>query len=170
VTIYIVTTVIGMIAIMPMVANSMRRMWTFAITHPEQSAVMVGPGRYSVSIRGSHPDFMPNMDAFIGIVAGVAIITISLLSAAVVRRLHDRDRSGRWGLMPLPFLGFAMFGMHALFRSIGDGAAPIGLFSLLFLNNLVYLASVVTLIVMLARAGTIGPNSYGPDPQEMSAA
>ena len=38
------------------------------------------------------------------------------------------------------------------------------LFFLLFLNNLLYLVALASLIVLLVLGGTAGPNRFGPEP------
>ena len=93
----------------------------------------------------------------------IAVITVALLAAAVARRLHDRDRSGLWGLAPLPFLSFGLVGMHYLMTSFSGPQQPdLGAFFFLFLNNITYLAILVTLVVQLASRGTEGENRFGP--------
>ena len=40
----------------------------------------------------------------------------------------------------------------------------LGLFALLFANNLIYIASLVLLVVLLTGRGTAGDNRFGPPP------
>jgi uncharacterized membrane protein YhaH (DUF805 family) len=103
-----------------------------------------------------------------GLVAQFAIVTafaVLLLAAAVARRLHDRGRSGLVGLLPLPFLGIGFAIMPQLFHvavaRTPDLHALGRLFPLLFVNNLVYLASLAYLVVQLVSPGTSGPNRFG---------
>ncbi len=105
-----------------------------------------------------------------GGIAALAVFTgfiLLLLAAAVTRRLHDRDRTGLWGLLPLPFLA-ATFALaqrkHAPLRTLFD--ADPGFTSVLLLSGLLYLASFLFLIVLLGGEGTTGPNRFGPDPRE----
>jgi uncharacterized membrane protein YhaH (DUF805 family) len=160
---------LGMIAMMlvmvPMMVEAITRIERFAAEHPDQVTRTVGPGSYSVRIEGNHPELMPD---FGGLVAGVgfaALISIVLLAAPVVRRLHDCGRTGLWGLIPAAFLLSGMVGMSQLFAQLTDGGEPpFTLFFGLFLNNLVYLASLGVLIYMLAQPGTVGENRFGPPP------
>ncbi len=156
----------GMGAIMlPEMAASMEQMQQFSKDHPEQATVRQGPGHYSITIHGYHPELMPDFNRVVSLTfIGVAAI-ILLLAAAVARRLHDRGKSGAWGLMPLPFLGFASALMPMLFAQIGQGepdpSSFMGWFFALFINNLLYLVSLVFLVVLLCGASTKGENRYG---------
>ena len=152
----------GMTAIMvPMMMNTFAKMQQFAVAHPEQATIESGPGSYSITIQGSHPELMPDFGNIIGAVAAVCILVICLLAAAVVRRLHDRGKSGLWGLMPVPFLmaGFAI--MPVAMRELDS---DITLFFILFFNNLIYLVCLGALVLLLAGAGSLGENRYGPPP------
>lgn len=95
------------------------------------------------------------------VMAALALITILLLAASVVRRLHDRGSSGWWGLLPVPFLFLGLLGM-TVFRSGAAGAGTSSLFLLLSLNNIAYMVSIVVLIVMLAWSSEPRDNRYGP--------
>ena len=87
---------------------------------------------------------------------------ILFLAAAVARRLHDRDRSALWGLLPLPFLAFGFVAMRSLFAAFGTGHEPdLRLFTALVVSNMLYLGSLTFLIVQLASGGNPGPNRYG---------
>ena len=154
---------VGMGAVMlPVIADSLTRMQQFAAAHPDQATVTTGPGTYSVQIQGSHPELLPDMGGFAARVGIVTVVAVLLLAAAVARRLHDRGRSGLWGLLPLPFLAFGLLGMNRLFASFGPGAIPdFRLFGALFLNNLVYLGSLLLLVIQLASSGMQEPNRYG---------
>ncbi|EGF90575.1 hypothetical protein ABI_36000 [Asticcacaulis biprosthecium C19] len=101
---------------------------------------------------------MANM---MGMMAIVFIFAISLLAAAVARRLHDRGKSGAWGLMPLPFITFASVMMPTVFAQT---FADMGLFFTMFINNVLYIAALVFLVILLAGAGSEGENRFGPDP------
>lgn len=104
------------------------------------------------------PDFR-----ILGATLGVTIVlAVSLLAAAVARRLHDRDMTAIWGLMPVPFLGIAAVGFPLMMADMMASEAPnFGLVGLLFLNNVAYMAALVTLIIILAQRGTSGPNRFG---------
>lgn len=110
-------------------------------------------------------EMMPNFEFLvIGsiVVQGVAIL---LLAAAVVRRLHDRDRAGYWGLLPLPCTLAALLLAPASMESFrAPPVAPPPILLASFLNGMAYWVLFIVLIVMLAREGTTGPNRFGPEP------
>lgn len=155
----------GMGAIMmPEMAVTMERMQRFAAEHPDQATVERGPGHYSITIHGHHPELMPDFGRMMSLITVGITAIVLLLAAAVVRRLHDRGKSGAWGLMPIPFLVFASAAMPMLFAQFDQGEPDIGSFfgwfSALFINNLLYLASLVFLVVLLCGASTKGENRY----------
>lgn len=93
-----------------------------------------------------------------------AAATAALLAAAVVRRLHDIDESGLWGLMPLPFLAIDVIGFPRALVHYARRIDDPWLFGGLFANNLFYLATMGALLTMLLRDGSPGPNRHGPAP------
>jgi len=152
---------------LPVMRDSMMRMQRFAAEHPGQAHIEQGPGHYSITIEGYHPELMPDLSGASYAFAVVVALFVLLVAASVARRLHDRDKSGLWGLLPLPFLAasFALF--PVLSRSFSASEPDFGLFGLLFLNNLLYLAVLGYLILLLIGQGTPGPNRFGPEPGRM---
>ena len=152
---FIIIMVAGSIIFIPMMIGSLTAMQQFAAQHPDQATITSGPGQYSISIQGNHPEFMPaeSMALFLGVTFGLAIL---LYAAAVVRRLHDRGKSGWWGLMPLPFVIYSSVQMPRAFGAAGD-LPGMTLFFSIFLSNLVYIVTLIWLIVLLA-----GPSEPAP--------
>lgn len=163
---YLAVVVIGgmallMSATMPMMLSSMGRIERYAQAHPEQSHVVRTPGHTTITVEGDHPDLIPEFGGM-GIVMSVGgLLIVLLLAAAITRRLHDLDRSGRAALPPLVFLLVALLLMPFALRS--NGASPV-LFLPLFLNNMLYLATVARLLFQLSRPGTPGENQFGAPP------
>jgi len=146
----------------PRIFGTFARIGQFAREHPERTTVISGSGHISISIEGAHPELMPNMLGMMHGIAAVSAVTVLLLAAAVTRRLHDRGRTGAWGLVPAILLAIGFYGMSKMFAGFGTGTPPDPrLFSALLLNNFAYLASLVFLIVQLASAGGTGPNRFG---------
>jgi uncharacterized membrane protein YhaH (DUF805 family) len=142
------------------------RMQEFARAHPDQVTVEQGPGHYSMEIHGNHPELMPDMRAFLGLVMVAALAIILLIAAAAARRLHDSNVTGWIGLIPVVFLFSGFWLMNDLFGSVQAGKEPdLGRFFLTFGNNLVYIFCLVGLVYLLARKGSPGNNSYGPPPR-----
>ena len=139
-------------------------MSAFAAAHPDAATVHSSPGQYSIQIDGGHPEApVPDFTVFF---AGMWLMVgslVLLLAAAVARRLHDRNLPAYWGVLPVPFLVIGVTVLPVLMAQMmqGQGEPNFGLFALLFLNNLVYMIALVSLIVMLAMRGTEGPNRFG---------
>jgi len=113
------------------------------------------------SLDSGEPVFAVAVTAFMVVTAAGAAATIVLLAAAVTRRLHDRDLRGAWALVPVLLLGTAFTFFARLIGTFEEEPDPL-LFAAGFINNLVYLASVVALTWQLARAGSPGDNRFGP--------
>lgn len=93
--------------------------------------------------------------------AGIALVCIGLLAAAVTRRLHDCNRGGLFGLMPLPFL-FASF---AFMSNLADEQAEDeAVLLMMVFNNMIYIVFLLVLVVLCVQPGTKGDNRFGPPP------
>lgn len=158
IALFLGATVVSAAAMIPEMTRTMAKMQRFAAEHPDQAVVKSGPGHYSISIKGSHPEMMPDIGLFLITMQIVAGALVVLLAAAVARRLHDSDRTALWGLAPLPFLAAGMAMMPRRLDALETVSTYI---PLLLLNNLAYLIAVGSLIAMLARKGTDGPNRFG---------
>jgi uncharacterized membrane protein YhaH (DUF805 family) len=158
----VVLDFVAMLGLMgPAMADSFARMQRFAAAHPGQATVESGPGHYSISVHGHHPELMPDMSFLSTSIGLIGLVNVVLLAAAVTRRLHDRCRRGWWGLLPLPFLGFASVMMPRMFAGFGRGHAPdMALFFAIFFNNLLYLASLLLLVILLVGDAAKGPNRF----------
>ena len=153
-----------MVAMMIVMNDAFARLGRFAREHPDQVETIRTPTGVSWSVKGSHPELVPDFNLFILVVAVVAAVSVVLLAAAVTRRLHDSNRRGWWGLLPLPFLaaGFALF--PGLFGSFGGPDPDMRLFALLMVNTMAYLACLLALVILLCLGGTRGENRFGPQP------
>ena len=87
--------------------------------------------------------------AFLASTAVGVLAAVSLLAAAVTRRLHDRGYRGWWALAPLTFLltGFAL--MTPMFVS-PDEPPSLALFMTTFATVLLYFAALGLLVLQLA--------------------
>jgi uncharacterized membrane protein YhaH (DUF805 family) len=159
---------ISIAAAVPMIFDMFERVRRFMEAHPE-TVVETWPGHYEVRIQGFHPELFPDVTLFLLPMAAALAVTIGLAAAAIVRRLHDRDRTGWWALLPLPFTAFGMAMMPRMFdgwiAAIGSNQQPDpGPVMLLMVNNLLHLGALAFLVVQLVSSGTEGPNRYGEDP------
>lgn len=132
-----------------------------AATHPEAATVVSGPGHYSVEIHDEA--YMPDMGPFFLVLRiGVAAIVI-LLAAAVTRRLHDTGRAGYWGVPPVIFLTLGLTAFPIVMEKfMEEDGFGMSLFMLLFLNNMLYIASLIGLIILLSLDTKTVANRYGP--------
>lgn len=159
----------AMVAMMAVMATTFSatfsKMEQFAAQHPDQVTRTVSPTNYTITVHGNHPDLMPDFSVMIIGVGVISALAILLLAAAVVRRLHDCNRTGVWGLPPAVLLLTGLFGMSRLFDQFDEpGGPPMGLFFGIFLNNLAYLGSLAVLVVLLADKGTPDENRFGLPP------
>jgi uncharacterized membrane protein YhaH (DUF805 family) len=174
--VYGVLNLIMVFAMVPLLQDAIRRAQRFVVEHPDQVTVEQSPGHYSVQFHGFYPELMPDLRLLFVPMAIGNVLGVLLLAAAVVRRLHDRGKSGFLGLLPLPFLAAGMILMPIAFDRFGasmSGKNPepdVSLIFWLFANNLLFLAGLVILIVELASGGTRGPNRFGPDPLDLERA
>jgi uncharacterized membrane protein YhaH (DUF805 family) len=143
---------------LPEMQGSMERMQRFAAEHPELATVERSATSYSITIEGHHPDLMPDIGNIALGLSAVIASTVLLLAGAITRRLHDRGKSGLWALAPILFLATGLSLMPILFAQDPPNVA---LFFVLFLNNILYLATLIYLIVLLAGASTKGDNRFG---------
>jgi uncharacterized membrane protein YhaH (DUF805 family) len=97
--------------------------------------------------------------------AAINLISALLLGAAIVRRLHDRDYSGLWGLAPLPFMAISIVSMQAGL-AVATGRADLTRLEVAASSaSSVYMLVIIGLIVLLVGDGARGANRFGPDPR-----
>lgn len=155
---FIIIMAVSMVIFVPIMDSAMHGMQHFAAQHPDEATLASEPGHYSISVHGNQPQFVPGsaIALYLAVTFGLAIL---LYAAAVVRRLHDRGKSGAWGLMPLPFIIYSSIQMPRVFASVGTGAQPdTTLFFSIFFSNLLYIITLIWLIVLLAGPSASAPN------------
>lgn len=153
---------LAMVAIIaPQIVATIHKMQQFAMQHPDQVTVVQSQTSYSMTIHGSHPELMPNFGAIFHAMIPIIAVFVALYAAAVARRLHDRGKTGLLGLLPLPFLAYGFVEMP---RLLTENPLAIGQIFALFVNNVLYLASLVLVIFLLAGPSAPEDNRYGPVP------
>jgi uncharacterized membrane protein YhaH (DUF805 family) len=143
-------------------ARSFEQVQRYAAENPDKVTIAAGPGQYSVKIKDGAPGVGPDFAHLLKWLAFIGFASIALLAAAATRRLHDTNKSGWWAVIPLPFL-FGGLWMMALVHADMNSAAQLnmGLFGLVFVNNLIYLIALGFAGFLLLRAGTKGENRFG---------
>ena len=162
ITVFVMTMAVFTLLMLPDFMDAFQGAIRFAEEHPDQATVTRTATSLSVSIRGHHPELMPNMGQFTWFIASAVALIVVLLAAAVVRRLHDTGKRGVWGILPLPFIGFSLPGMIYFFGSEQEPSAE--LFTAVFASNALYLVAIVALMLMLNEFGQPSANRFGPPP------
>ena len=159
---FILAMIVGLIIFAVAMAGFFMRMQQYMIEHPEGPPID-DKDPYAQPV--FPPELVPDFGGIMLPMVAVNILFALLLAAAVARRLHDRDMTGLWGLMPLPFWAIGALAGPRLFTAFDPAAPPDpSLVMLIMLSNLVSFAAFIALIVLLAAEGSRGPNRYGPEP------
>lgn len=156
-TVFVLCMLVGMLLMIPVMMDAMHRMMAYLQAHPE-GLPKPAPGQPPVL----PPELMPDMNAILVPLAVLNLVSLLFYAAATVRRLHDRDRSGWWALLPVPFQLLGMLtGPRAMSAMLRPGAEPSPMVQLSSLNSLAYWAAFIFLIVLLAGEPTRGSNRFG---------
>lgn len=146
---------VGPVVMAITLGGTSNRVEQFAAAHPDLVVIRRQAGGIIYKIKGYHPELYLDFVPIACATAGLSAAAIALLAAAVARRLHDVGVSAYWGLLPIPFLIFALIATPMLSsRFSGPQAPDIRLFLSLFLNNVLYMIAFVVLVILLARRTT----------------
>jgi len=95
------------------------------------------------------------------------VVSIGVLVSSIavgIKRLHDRDKSGRW-LLLFYLVPSLLFGIGAVIFLYGVGDEALGG---MIGGGIVYILGLAVLIWAIVEMGclrgTLGPNRFGPDP------
>jgi uncharacterized membrane protein YhaH (DUF805 family) len=169
---YAVHTVASMIIMIPLMMSMLDRM----------APMMQGdPHRFD-----SHPELVfqmiaPMMSGMMVFYAVLGVVWLALIAAAVVRRLHDSDRSGWWASPVFvlhvvgPLLSMSTFPqffgrMGAIRKDMTPDQVNAVMmpamqsFMWVWLIGMIGFVIMIVLIVFLCQPGTRGQNRYGDDP------
>ena len=156
---FLLSMAVGTVVAVFVVADMFVRLQRYLIAHPEG---LPPPARGQPATLP--PELMPDLAAMMVPSTVANVLFGLLLAAAVVRRLHDRDRTGLWGLLPLPFMIVGMANQDAAVAFATAHRALSRMEMLMFMTTPLLWLSVIVLIVLLAGEGTNGPNRFGPEP------
>jgi len=159
IAIFLLSIAAYILMFVPIMTDMMARTVAYAQAHPE-GFPKSAPGQPPVL----PPELMPDFSRMVIPSAMVGIAAIVLLASAVVRRLHDRDKSGWWGAMPLPFKMIGALMAPAVTKTMtAYPPTPSLLAALSSLNGLCSLVATIVLIVLLVGEPSRGPNRFGDD-------
>jgi uncharacterized membrane protein YhaH (DUF805 family) len=164
--VFLAGMLLNFMIVIPVLMNMMEGLMAYSQQHPEGP-----PPPQPGQLPALPPELMPDFGSLILPSAVIALVSMLLLAAAVVRRLHDRDRAGWWGLLPVPFKLAGLAAGPAVTGALTHppGGTPLAatgspLVMLGSLNSLAYWIAFIVLVVMLVGEGTRGPNRFGDDP------
>jgi uncharacterized membrane protein YhaH (DUF805 family) len=157
---FLTAMALGYMAMIPMMFGMLNGFMRAIAEGPDQSPAEKPPG-----VHGLEASLMSDMTLFMQISLVINLLFVALIAAAAVRRLHDRERSGLWALITLPFwiAGWALSwwnGADYMFATAPD----MRLIQLAMLVSWVGWGTLIWLIVILAGDGTKGENRYGTEP------
>ena len=170
--VYIVQFVVMIIAMIPIITTWFDQM---------MPALQADPHRFDNDPQAMMQLMVPMMRNVITMTVVSATLFFVLSAAAVVRRLHDSNRSGWWSLpyyamqVISPIFMLSFFPRYfAMMGSLQPGSQPdltnpafqqaTQSMALMSLVNLLGFAVLVMMIVLLVLPGTVGPNRFGDDP------
>jgi uncharacterized membrane protein YhaH (DUF805 family) len=146
-----------MLAMTPVMAGSFVRMVEAVRPRDYDGGAAVDPA----VIERAVTRMMTDLGALWLPMAVIHIVTVAALAAAVVRRLHDANRTALWALLPLPFMALSTALMPAAFAFAAAPAKPTAQMQLLLLSGPFFWAALLWLGFLLAGKGTDGPNRFG---------
>jgi uncharacterized membrane protein YhaH (DUF805 family) len=156
IAVFLTSMAVDILLFIPVMTDMMQRMMIYARDHPE-GFPQPAPGQ----IQTLPPGLMPDMSRIFVPTTIVSIISLLLLAAAVVRRLHDRDRTGWWAVLPLPFQAIGLALAPAAMKAVtAFPSKPLPFTLWTSLNSLFFWCAFILLIVMLVGDSTKGPNRF----------
>lgn len=170
--VYIVQFVVMIIAMIPIMTTWFDQM---------MPALQADPHRFDNDPQAMMQLMVPMMRNVITMTVVSATLFFVLSAAAVVRRLHDSNRSGWWSLpyyamqVISPVFMLSFFPRYfTMMASLQPGSQPdvtnpafqqaTQSMALMSLVNLLGFAVLVMMIVLLVLPGAVGPNRFGDDP------
>ena len=162
---FLTAMALGYIAMMPMMFGMLNGFMRAFAENPDEWLAEPAPDGKAPGLQALEAELLPDMTLFMQLSLVINLLFVLLIAAALVRRLHDRDRSGLWALITLPFwvASWALTwwnGADYMFAAAPD----MRLVQLAMLVSWVGWGTLVWLIVILAGDGTKGENRYGAEP------
>ena len=169
--IYLVTTVISLVYVMPIMLQSMVAAMQQGIAQGQGQDPEAAKAAMEAAIMASTSEMMPKM-VWMSMAVGIGMLL--LLAAAFVRRLHDSGLSGLWALVPaacqavsISTVPSQLAAMQAAMRTtdLNDPLAGMQMMrGSMGAGQLLAWAAIGAVVVLGARKSTPGPNRYGEAP------
>lgn len=170
--VYIVQFAVMLIAMIPIMTSWFDQM---------MPAMQADPHRFDNDPQAMMQLMVPMMQNVMTMAVVSATLFFVLSAAAVVRRLHDSNRSGWWSFpyyamqVVSPIFMLSFFPRYfTMMASLQPGRQPdvtnpalqqaMQSMAMMSLVNLLAFAIMVMMIVLLVLPGTVGPNRFGDDP------
>jgi uncharacterized membrane protein YhaH (DUF805 family) len=169
--IYILTTAISMVVVLPVTIQSMIAGVQQGIEAGRGQDPVAAQAAVQASMMASMSEMIPAM-MWVGVATG--IIMLAGLGAAIVRRLHDSDLSGKWALVPaacqlvsIVTVPSQMARMQESMQTT-DFSSPMASYTMMQgsfgLGPLLAWVAIGIVIVLGVRKSTPGPNRFGDAP------
>lgn len=169
--VYILATAISMVVVMPISLQSMMAGVRQGIEASRGQDPAVAQAAVQASMMASMSKMVPAM-MWVGVASGV--IMLAGLGAAIVRRLHDSDLSGKWALIPAACQLISIVTVPSQMIKLQDSlqttdfSKPMASYTMMQgsfgLGPLLAWLAIGIVIVLGVRKSTPGPNRFGDAP------
>ena len=169
--VYILTTAISMVVVLPISLQSMMAGVQQGMAASRGQDPAVAQAAVQAAMMASMGKMMPAM-MWVGVATGV--IMLAGLGAAIVRRLHDSDLSGKWALVPAACQLISIVTVPAQMAKLQDSlqttdfSNPMASYTMMQgsfgLGPLLAWVAIGIVIVLGVRKSTPGPNRFGDAP------
>ncbi|MGZ8998376.1 MAG: DUF805 domain-containing protein [Allosphingosinicella sp.] len=156
--VFLIQCIAGIAIMIPWMAGTMNRVIAVVQTMPGKEAQdqqLVAAKMEALlreSMAGIGDLWLPSLICQLG--------AVLLIAASVTRRLHDRNRRGYWGLIPLPFVAISIANLPIAGKMMtGDQMTPLEGAAVALGYG--YWIALLVLVVILVGDGDKGPNRFG---------
>ena len=169
--IYLVTTAISMVFVMPMMIQGMMKGIQQGIAQGQGQDPAATQAAVQAVMMGSMSDLLPKM---IWLTVAIGIIMLLSLASAFVRRLHDSGLSGLWALVPAACQAVSLATMPSQLARMQQAMQTADLtnpaLGMLMMRGsmgagqLLAWVAIGVVIALGVRKSTPGPNRFGEAP------
>ena len=169
--IYLVTTVLSLVFVMPLMMQSMFAAMQQGIAQGQGQDPEVSKAAIQAAMMDSMSEIMPKM---IWMSIAVGVVMLLSLAAAFVRRLHDSGLSGLWALVPAACQAVSLYTMPTQLARMQEAmhtadlnnpmAGMLMMRGSMGAGQLLAWVAIGVVVVLGVRKSTPGPNQYGEAP------